>query len=165
MLHTTLNLLKRAGACGQKVGCQEGYDKLRHHLGEGWKKDQPISLTVVLESNGLDDALWCLRAVLPEESGWRDKLARLLACDYAEHVAHLWVPLPGVDWKPSGTIAVARRYAHGQATEEERAAARAAAWDAAGAAARAAAWDAQNETLLTMIAEFRAGKREWKFTE
>jgi hypothetical protein len=95
---------------------------------------------------------------------WTGQSARLLAADYAEHVAHLWVSPPGCDWQPSQCIDVVRRYAHGTATDDDlkaawaaacatgaaaraaaratgyaaRAAARDAAWDAAGAAARAA---------------------------
>ncbi len=61
---TTFTKLKLAGACGQKPGSGEGYDKLAQHLGGVTKhgKNTPISLAVIARSNGLDDALWCLRA-------------------------------------------------------------------------------------------------------
>jgi hypothetical protein len=80
---------------------------------------------------------------------WNDSTARLLACDFAERVAHLC----GDDPRPAKAIKVARLFAHGKATQKElaaawdaaRAAARAAAWDAAWAAARDAAWDAARD--------------------
>jgi hypothetical protein len=46
------------------------------------------------------------------------------------------------DPRSRNAVEVAEKFAHGKATREELAAARAAAWDAARAAARAAAWDA-----------------------
>ena len=153
MLHTTFNLLRLAGACGQEVGCGQGYDKLATHLGgtKAYGKDTRIPLTVILESNGLNDTLWCLRAVLPGEKAQRDREARLLACDYAEHVLPLYEIAYPQDSRIRDCIAVSRRYAVGEATKEELKAAWAAAvaaraaWAAAraawaaGAAARAAA--------------------------
>ena len=73
---------------------------------------------------------------------WNERTQRLFACDCAEHVAPLYVAKLG-KWKPMDTIEVARRYANGQATDKELAAARDAAWAAAWDAARDAAWDAE----------------------
>jgi hypothetical protein len=69
-----------------------------------------------------------------------DVALRLFAADCAESVWHL---IPDEPSKIAATwaIDVARRFAQGEADEEERAAARAAAWDAA----RAAAWDAAGD--------------------
>ena len=137
-MHTTLRIAKVNDA-------REGsYVSVRTALGKGWGLDDPIPLSRILEMRGLYDALWCLRAVLPEEEAARDKLSRLLACDYVEHVAHMWKAPPGVTWKPSDNIEVARRYAHGEATDEELTAARdiakAVAWDIAWDIARDVAW-------------------------
>lgn len=88
--------------------------------------------------------------------GWTERTAREFACDCAERVVHLCD-----DPRPREAIAVARRYARGDATDAELDAARAAARDAAGVAAwaagetagvaaweaaRAAAWYAAGET-------------------
>jgi len=81
---------------------------------------------------------------------WNERTARLFACDCAERVLPLWEAEYPNDRRAHEAVAVARRYAEGQATAEELAAAgdaaRDAAWDAARdaarAAARAAAWDA-----------------------
>jgi hypothetical protein len=67
-----------------------------------------------------------------------DCTMRLFACDCADRV----VLLTKSD-KGKNCIAVARRYAHGEATDEELAAARDAAWAAVSRAANDAAWDAR----------------------
>ena len=111
--------------------CRVGWEKLLASLGKTKADDAPLALRRVYESNGLDDALWCLRA-LPEE--WESRV-RLLVCDLVE---------PALAFVPEGER-VSRAYARGEASAEELAAARAAAWDAgdaAWAAARAAAWAA-----------------------
>jgi hypothetical protein len=140
----TLAQLRKEGAC------IDGYNKLVCSLqGKPFDDDaqdrnsyiryaykEPVSLLHILDSNGLDDALWCLRC-LPEHS----KLWRLYAVWCARQVQHLMKDRRSID-----ALDVAERHAHGQASDVEldaaRAAARAAAWDAARDAARAAAWDA-----------------------
>ena len=110
--------------------CEDGWEKLLKHLGKTKEDDEPLDLLTVLESNGLDDALWCLRAIDKKH----DKVIRKLACDYALSVSHLW-------YMPE----VVRAYLVTQ-NESLRAAARAAAraaWAAAWAAARA-----EQETLF-----------------
>ena len=128
ILHTTFALVRKAGACdlpnqvlAKALG---GLRKYGAHTS--------IPLTRILELQGFDATLWCLRCVLPGEEAARDRLARLLVCVYAEHVAYLWVPPAGVTWRPEDAISVARRYALGQATDEElgkaRKSAESAAW-------------------------------------
>ena len=132
MIHTTFRKLHDAGAC------KERYRFLAKALGgiKAYGRDTPITLLQILDINGLDDALWALRACDDAEV-----FSRLLACDYAEHVLHIFeAQCPGDD-RPHKAIEVARRYARGEAMEEALAAARAAAWDAAWAAA----WDAARD--------------------
>ena len=118
--------------------CRSGWVKLNKALGPDWG-DKPVSFRQILDSNGLDDALWCLRVLPPEMEGQ----IRLLACDFAE-TALKYVPA-GED-RPRLAIETARRFVAGSATCEELAAAGdaawAAAWAAAGDAAGDAAWDA-----------------------
>ncbi len=66
----------------QYSACEGGYRKLARHLGGVAKygRDKPILLTVILDSNGLDDTLWCLRALVEP---WDRKL-RLYAADCAK---------------------------------------------------------------------------------
>jgi hypothetical protein len=77
-----------------------------------------------------DDRLWALISRCLDE-----RQQRLFACDCAERALTL---VGSPDPRSVEAIRVARMYAAGDATKEQLAAARAAAWDAA----RAAAWDA-----------------------
>jgi len=77
-LQTTLEIIQAHRPCA------DGWAKLLRHLGPDWPEDKPIDFATILESNGLLDALWALRAVLPEQEKERDRLARLFACDCAE---------------------------------------------------------------------------------
>ncbi len=88
---------------------------------------------------------------------WDERTARLYACDCVEHVLPIFERAYPDDPRPREAIATARRYAVGEATQQELIAAAEAAqsagihaawmltdaaWAAARAAARAAAWDA-----------------------
>lgn len=115
--------------------CENGWQKLLNHLGKTKADAEPLSILTIIESNGIDDALWCLRA-LPDEY---HPAIRLLACDYAERVLPIFERERPDDDRPRRAIETARRHALGNATDEELYAARAAAWDAARAAAMAAA--------------------------
>jgi hypothetical protein len=133
MIYTTFNLLREHGAC------ESGYRRLAKSLGgiDTYGRDTPIPLTAVLDSNGLDDALWCLRATTEP----CDKFARLLAVGFALEVQHLMT-----DPRSLAALDVAERYANGQATDAERYA-NGQATDAELAAAQEAAWDAVSAAL------------------
>ena len=143
----TLESLREAGAC------ISGYNKVVRALqckpfsDEDNERNsyirfahkEPVPLISILESNGLDDALWALRCVHNV-----DRDARLFAVWCARQVQHL-MPDP----RSLAALDVAERFANGMATENDLAAAWAAAWaaerDAARAAARAAARDAARD--------------------
>ena len=125
-MNTTLNLIRSHSPC------EEGWEKLLRHLGKTKADDEPLSLRVILESNGFEDALWCLRAV-PD----CDKEARLYAVWCARQVQHLMT-----DPRSLSAPDVAERHANGEATDQELAAACVAASAAAWSAASAAAWSA-----------------------
>jgi len=130
MIHTTLNRIREHSPCA------EGWTKLLKHLGKTKPDDEPVSFVTILESNGLDDALWCCRAEPEQAALWRH-----FAVDCAESVRHLMT-----DARSTAALDVARRHANGEATDNELSAAWAAAWaaakDAAWDAAKDAAWDA-----------------------
>jgi len=115
--------------------CESGWVKLLAYLRKTKADDEPISLLEILKSNGLDDALWCLRAV----DGY-DKEIRLYAVWCTRQVQHLMTDKRSLD-----ALDVADAFANGKVTKKELAAPWAAAgdaaWAAAGAAARAAAGD------------------------
>ena len=81
ILTTTFALLHKHDAC------MKGYEKLAKHLG-GVRKygDRPIPLAVVLDSNGLNDTLWCLRAV---EQDWLTVVRPLLRQYLADLLEHI----------------------------------------------------------------------------
>ena len=153
---TTLNAIREHGPCA------DGWKKLLNHLGKTGADDEPLSLLTILDSNGLDDALWCLRAMPEHNKHWR-----LYAVWCARQVQHLMT-----DARSVAALDVAERHAHGTASDQELAAAKAAAkaaardaawdaardaaWDAAWAAAWDAAWDAQAARLREVCAQIDA---------
>ena len=132
-MHTTLNKIREYSPCAR------GWEKLLKSLGKTKADDEPLALVRILESNGIRDAIWCLRAV----DGY-DREIRLFAVECARRVEHLH-PI----CKP--TLDIAERFVNGQATEEDLAAARAAsaAARAASAAASAAACAAASAAART----------------
>ena len=110
------------------------YDPIKH-LPEGWSG----TVIDILKHDAIppEDKLW----VVCREDLIDAKTLRLFAVWCARQVQHLMT-----DERSIAALDVAERYANGQATEKELAAARDAAWaaarDAAWAAARDAAWEA-----------------------
>lgn len=159
---TTLNAIR---ACHP---CSDGWQKLLHYLGKTKADDETLSISTILESNGLDDALWALKALPPEH----DNAVRLLACDFAERALCF---VPESEGRPKQAIEVSRRFARGKASLKELEVAKASALAAAAAQeeelmeaswakaatraaeARAASWAARaaaaTEPALTLAAE------------
>ena len=143
-MKTTLNKIRAHSPC------KDGWEKLLKSLNKTGPDDEPLDLLTILDSNGLDDTLWCLRAVEGHE-----KEIRLYAVWCARQVQHLMK-----DDRSIEALDIAENYANGLASEKELAAsrdaanaawaaawsaanaARAATWAATSAAASAAAWDA-----------------------
>jgi hypothetical protein len=146
-MQTTLNKIKAHSPCGllEPKNTEKGWGKLLNHLNKTQSDDEPLELRTILESNGLNDTIWALRAV-----DGKDKEIRLFAADCAESVLHIYEKQYPNDARPRKAIQAARDYANGVITMEELDAARDAAWDtawAARAAAYAAAWDAAGAAL------------------
>ena len=135
MFYTTLNKIR------EHSPCREGWEKLLTSLGKTKADDEPLSFKTILDSNGLDDAIWALRSIDAPE-------VRIFAVRCVRQIQHLLT-----DERSLAALDVAEAYTVGQATEEElsaawaaaREAARDAAWDAAREAAWAAAWAAARE--------------------
>jgi len=123
-MKTTLNAIRAHGPCSK------GWKKLLTSLGKTEADDEPLLLTTILESNGLDDALWCLRAVEGHE-----REMRLFAVACVRRVQHLMTDKLSLD----ALDAVA--------TQGELGAAR----DAAGDAAWGAAWDAESKAQAVLF--------------
>jgi len=136
-LTTTFNLLRAASAC------DSGYRKLAKSLGgvTAYGAMTEINLLTILESNGFNDAVWCLRATAESS----DVTKRLIAADFAESVLHIFESKRPGDDRPRKAIQAARDFANGAITAEELRVARAdatAAYATAAADADAAAADA-----------------------
>lgn len=153
MLYTTLRLLRQYDAC------KESYKTLRKSLPDRFGQDEAIPLMHILHVLGGQDTVWALRALHPACADDGERLARLMACDFAERVLPVFEEQYPDDTRPRDAINAARRAAYGEATEDELAAAGDAAWAAAGAAwaawatawaawAAGAAWDAQTEIVF-----------------
>jgi hypothetical protein len=130
MITTTFTALRKAGAC------TEGYRNLAKHLGgiKSYGANTPIPVSVVLESNGLDDALWVLRYAALEDV---QPLMVTWACDCAERVLPIWEAKYPNDKRPHEAITSARNWAANPCEETQQASSYAA--DAAVRAAYAAA--------------------------
>lgn len=123
--------------------CKDGWEKLLKHLGKTKADDDPLPLLTVMDSNGLDDALWVLSYAMPD-----DRLARHFQAWCAEQVLHLFESERPGDMRVREQIAMLRNDA---ATDEQRAAARDAAWVAARDTAWDVARDAQEKQLRLML--------------
>jgi len=126
--------------------CKSGWVELYRSLGgiKSYGLHTPVKFSQIAESNGLDDAVWCLRSICPEH----EKEVRLFAADCAESVLHLYEKEYD-DTRPRDAIQAARDFANGLIDDGVRAAACSAAmtawyaaYSASGDAARAAACSA-----------------------
>ena len=140
MITTTLRKIRAAHPCGL------GWERLLRSLGKTTADDEPLLLETVLDSNGVNDAIWCLRAV-----GDVDRQARLFAVACARRVQHLMTDERSLD-----ALEVAERYAMGGASDDELAAARAAAAGAIFAADFAVAYDGVAAYVAALAAIFAA---------
>ena len=131
-MKTTLNKIREHNLC------TDGWEKLLSYLGKTKADDEEISVLTILDSNGLDDAIWCLRAV-----EGKDREVRLFAVWCARQVQHLMKDQRSLD-----ALDVAERYANGEATDAELAAAAREAWAVAAWEAWAA-WSAEAAACAT----------------
>ena len=131
--------------------CVDGWTRLLTFLGKTKADNEPLPLSSILESNGLDDTLWCFQAFDGFE---REKRLYVVWC--ARQVQHLMT-----DPRSLAALDVAEQFANSLASPEELgaasdAAARAAAWTAASDAAWAAAWAADADAATLAAAAWDA---------
>lgn len=128
----TLNQIRAARPC------ESGWKKLLASQGKTTADDTPFPLSSVIDSNGVEDAIWCLRVEPVSE-----RIVRLFAVWCARQVQHLMQ-----DPRSIAALDAAESRARGEATQQEldaadaayaRAAVRAAAYAAAYAGAYAGA--------------------------
>jgi len=134
-MYTTLNEILRYKPCGQNSKGATGFSKLLKFLGKEQADDEPLSFITILESNGILDAIWCLR-VLPD-CDLKVMKFKLLCARRVEHLDESGVA--------KNTLDVLERFINGDASAGDlqfaaAAAAYAAAYADAAAAADAAAY-------------------------
>ena len=123
---------------GDLIPCENGYHLCREQDLVYWLG--PVIWEADTKGERLDggDKIVVRQArLLCKLDTWNDRAARLFACDCAEKALEL---IEKPDQRSIEAVRVARLYAIGEATDDELAAARDAAWYAARAAARDAAW-------------------------
>ena len=133
-MKTTLNAIRAQGPC-----CN-GWKKLLQHLGKTEDDDALLSIATVLDSNGLDDAVWCLRAVTGH-----DREIRLFAVWCARRVQHL-----NTDPSIEKVLVIAEAFANGTVSDWHLLVAKEESWDkemdsakhAASVSANSDAWSA-----------------------
>ena len=161
-LTTTLN---RIHLCSP---CAEGWEQDLAAAGKLQGDDEPITYTAIIDAIGVENALWCCRAEPQYANIWRR-----YAVWCARQVQHLMT-----DDRSVAALNVAERHANGLATDDELAAACAAAravvsaaacaaFSAAACAAAIAAFSAAAcaaaiaEASATACAEARAAAGDW----
>ena len=144
MITTTLRQLRRHSPCS------EGWRTLLSYLGKTGVDDEPLPLVTILQSNGLDDALWCLRTITGHD---KEIIRFALAC--AQDVRHLMT-----DRRLLDALDALERHLEIPLSREELDRVLVAAEWAAGAAALAA-WSARAAALAAWSARAAAEAAAW----
>jgi hypothetical protein len=107
-MDTTLNKIK------EHSPCKESWIKLLDSLNKTTADDDPLELKYILDTLGVNDAIWSLRSL-----EGMDKEVRLFSCDCADSVLHIFEDKHPNDDRPRRAIEVSRLYANGKATLDE----------------------------------------------
>ena len=164
---------------GELIPCKNGYHLCREQDLVHWLGEAIFEVEYRGEQVDSGDKIVVREArLLRRCENWNERTARLFACDCAEHVLHIFEQqYPGHN-QPRHAIETSRKYAGGNATKAELAAAgaaartaagagpRDAAGAAAGAAARAAARAAPRAAAgAGAAARDAAAEREWQTSQ
>ena len=139
MIYTTLNKIR------ERSPCESGWVTLLKHLGKTKADDELLGFDAILNSNGLDDALWCLRTLEDD-----NQVSRPFALWCARQVEN-----NTQDPRVKACNDVNERFINGDATRAEL--------EAASDASRVSAWSAArtvNESAWS-AASFSANDAAW----
>ncbi len=114
MISTTLNRIRAHGPCA------DGWDKLLAGLGKTRADDESLPYSQIARISGLEAALWATRCEPQHAGKWR-----LFTIGCVRRTRNLMT-----DPRSVTALDVGERHARGEATDDELAAARDAAWDA-----------------------------------
>lgn len=104
-METTLRKIKEC------YPCVRGWKKLLSNVNNNL--DAKLTIEQILDSNGIEDAVWALRAVSDQ------KKVRLFMCDVAESVLYIFEERYPDDKRPREAIEASRKFANGKITKEE----------------------------------------------
>ena len=121
-MKTTLREIFKHDPCGQDSK-SEGWGLLLKNLNKTKADDEPLSLIEILESNGVEDAVWALGCF-----EYRD--CCLFLADVAESVLYIFEKKFPSDNRPRNCIQGIRDFHAGNITEEELKGLRVAAYEA-----------------------------------
>ena len=158
LIETSRRLMISRGACTEGVGAAVGDFLAKHPTRTSLARSERVALLEVLDTVGIDDTLRAGAYVYKHQEAERDRIFRLFAADCAER-ALFRERAAGrePDARSWAAVAVARRYAVGEATAGELQAARAAASAAtAAASAYAAAYAAYAAAYAAYAADASA---------
>ena len=108
-LTTTLNKIR---ACSP---CASGWQTLLKHVGKDFDPDAEINLLTILESNGVADMLWTLRATDQDSK----RVASQLAIEFAATTLPIFEKRRPNDERPRKAIQAARDYLDGKISLEQ----------------------------------------------
>ena len=129
MLYTNLKLLRHQSACSN------GISTLIASLPSNHSKEKLISLSHILKSNGLEHAIWAMRATTTDSR----KIAAFMAIDFARQTLSNFEKEFPEDKRPRIALEMATAFLHGKLTLKEI---KSAAWSAAESAD--SAWSAES---------------------
>ena len=123
-LQTTVRLARESGST------RYGYGKITNAV--QWEHT-PIGLDVIAESAGLDEALWSLQCVIPEQQPLALRFGQLFSARVASAVLGNFESYRPGDERPRNAIRATRQFAFGEIGDDD--------WDTARVAAQSAASD------------------------
>ena len=138
MLYTTLRLLREQDACS------DGLSTLIASLPAKHSESEEISLAHILKSNGLEHAIWALRATTVDAR----KIAARMAIDFAYQVLDNFEKQFPEDKRPRTALETATAFLDGKITLAKL--------QAAQSAATHSAWSARSATHSARLAESAA---------
>lgn len=162
-MKTTLNKIREHSPCSRE------WQKLLDGLGKTGADDEPLDIRTIIEINGIDDALWALRAV-----EGHDREIRLFGVWCCDQIGHLITDPRSKNAVEADRSSVAGASVGTAAWKAARNAAGVAAevaeWDEAGTiawvTARNAAWNAarnaQKTELIRICEQIESNKKESK---
>lgn len=153
-MKTTLNKIREHNPC------EYSWKKLLKHLNKTEADDEPLEIKTILDSNGIQDAVWALRAV-----DGHDRDIRLFIYDCAESVLHLFEKEFANDYRPREAIDTSRRFANGECGLDELSVARDGAFYAAKDAFDATEFAGYTAAYANSNAAWHASIAAWNATE